>query len=255
MGFQQDDTRVQVHIADGQEVSGDLLLGADGIHSSIRAQLFGAAQPRYAGYTAWRGVAHITPRQWDEQMATETWGNGRRFGLVPLSQGRMYWFATLNTPEGMGDKETGRKLELLELFHTCHDPVPAVIEATDEADILHNDIYDRPPLHSWSKGRVALLGDAAHPMTPNMGQGACQAIENAVVLAACLTTEYTVASALYAYEMQRIKRANAVVQQSARIGPVAQWERPLAVKVRNTLFKKLPSQLLLKQLEWVLKEG
>jgi 2-polyprenyl-6-methoxyphenol hydroxylase-like FAD-dependent oxidoreductase len=83
----------------------------------------------------------------------------------------MYWFATLNTPEGMRDKERGRKQELLELFHTCHDPVPAVIEATDEAIILRNDIYDRRPLQHWSQGRVTLLGDAAHPMTPNMGQG------------------------------------------------------------------------------------
>ncbi len=168
-GFQQDDMEVRAHLADGQEVAGDLLLGADGIHSTIRAQLFGATLPRYAGYTAWRGVAQIAPRQWGEQMATETWGNGRRFGLVPLSQERMYWFATLNTPEGMDDKERGRKQELLGLFHTCHDPVPAVIEATDEAAILRNDIYDRPALHHWSQGRVTLLGDAAHPMTPNMG--------------------------------------------------------------------------------------
>lgn len=170
-GFQQDDMEVRAHLANGQDVAGDLLLGADGIHSTLRAQLFGATRPRYADYTAWRGVAQIAPRPWGEQTATEIWGNGRRFGLVPLSRGRMYWFATLNTPEGMRDKEEGRKQELLDLFHTCHDPVPAVIEATDEAAILRNDIYDRPPLHHWSLGRVTLLGDAAHPMTPNMGQG------------------------------------------------------------------------------------
>lgn len=252
-GFQQDDMEVRAHLADGQEVAGDLLLGADGIHSTLRAQLFGATPPRYAGYTAWRGVAQIAPRQWGEQMATETWGKGRRFGLVPLSQGRMYWFATLNTPEGMRDKEGGRKQELLDLFQTCHDPVPAVIEATDEATILRNDIYDRPPLHHWSQGRVTLLGDAAHSMTPNMGQGACQAIEDAAALATCLTTHHTVASALQVYEKQRLKRANSVVQQSARIGQVAQWESSVAVKMRNTVFKMLPSPLLFKQLEGVLK--
>jgi 2-polyprenyl-6-methoxyphenol hydroxylase-like FAD-dependent oxidoreductase len=253
-GFQQDETGVRIRLADGREVSGDLLLGADGIHSTIRAQLFGAAKPRYAGYTAWRGIAPTTPEHWNEQMATETMGNGRRFGLVPLSQGRIYWFATLNTPEGTPDPERGRKQQLLKLFHACHSPVPAVIEATDEAAILHNDIYDRPPLHTWSNGRITLLGDAAHPMTPNMGQGACQAIEDAVALAACLTTEPTVASALQAYETQRLKRANTVVQRSHRIGQVFQLERPLAVRVRNSLFKMLPTQLLLRQVEWVLKD-
>ena len=251
-GFHQDDAQVRVHLADGREVSGDILVGADGLHSSIRAQLLGATPPRYAGYTAWRGVAPITPRQWGQRMATETWGKGRRFGLVPLSQGRMYWFATLNTPEGMRDKEGGRKQELLDLFQTCHDPVPAVIEATDEAAILRNDIYDRPPLYHWSQGRVTLLGDAAHPMTPNMGQGACQAIEDAVVLATCLTTQHSVASALRAYEKHRLKRANSVVQQSARVGQVAQWESSMAVKMRNIVFKLLPAPLLFKQLEKVL---
>lgn len=252
-GFQQDDTQVQAHLADGREISGDLLVGADGLHSSIRAQLFGVTPPRYAGYTAWRGVARIMPRQWGEQVATETWGKGRRFGLIPLSQGRMYWFATVNAPEGRRDKERSSKQELLELFHTCHAPVPAVIEATDEAAILRNDIYDRPPLPHWSQGRVTLLGDAAHPMTPNMGQGACQAMEDAVALATCLATQRTVPWAIQGYEKQRLKRANAVVQQSARIGQVAQWEGALAVKLRNTALKMLPTPLLLKQLEGVLK--
>ncbi|HKV58560.1 MAG TPA: FAD-dependent monooxygenase [Ktedonobacteraceae bacterium] len=253
-GFQQDETGVRVQLANGQEVAADLLLGADGIRSTIRAQMFGAAKPRYAGYTAWRGIGHTTSGRWNDQMATETWGNGRRFGLVPLSEGRIYWFATLNTPEGTPDPQTGRKQHLLKLFHTCHAPVSAVIEATDEAVILHNDIYDRPSLSHWSNGRVTLLGDAAHPMTPNMGQGACQAIEDAVTLATCLTTQSTIASALQAYEAQRLKQANKVVQRSYRIGQVAQWEQPLAMQARNTLFKMLPQQVLLKQLEWVLEE-
>jgi 2-polyprenyl-6-methoxyphenol hydroxylase-like FAD-dependent oxidoreductase len=172
--------------------------------------------------------------------------------LFPLSQERMYWFATLNTPEGMRDTESGRKQELLELFQTCHEPVSTVIEATEECSILRNDIYDRPPLQHWSKGRVTLLGDAAHPMTPNMGQGACQAIEDAVVLAACLKAENDVIAALRAYEARRLKRTSTIVRQSFRIGQVAQWEQPLAANARNTLVKMLPARLLLKQLEGVL---
>lgn len=253
VSFEQDEKGVRVLFADGQEAYGDLLVGADGIHSIIRAQLWGAAKPRYAGYTAWRGVAQIAPQQWYEQAATETWGYGRRFGLVPLSQERMYWFATLNTPENVRDKESGRKQELLELFQTCHEPVSTVIEATDESSILRNDIYDRPPLQRWGKGRVTLLGDAAHPMTPNMGQGACQAIEDAVELAACLKAENDVIAALRAYEARRLKRTSTIVQQSFRIGQVAQWEQPLAANARNILVKMLPARLLLRQLEGVLR--
>ena len=253
VGFEQDGTGVRAHFADGQEAYGDLLVGADGIHSVIRSQLFGATRPRYTGHTAWRGTAHITPRQWYEKMATETWGHGRLFGLVPLTQGRMYWFASLNTPEGMHDKEHGRKQELLELFQTWHEPVSSVIEATEACAILRNDIYDRPPLRHWCNGRVTLLGDAAHPMTPNMGQGACQAIEDAVVLAACLKAENDVNAALHTYEARRLKRTNKIVQQSLRIGRVALLEQPLAANARNTLFKVMPTRLMLKQLDWVLK--
>ncbi|HET9109843.1 MAG TPA: FAD-dependent monooxygenase, partial [Ktedonobacterales bacterium] len=191
-GFEQSGDAARLRLASGEEVAGDLLIGADGLRSTIRAQMFGAAAPRYAGYTAWRGVAHVTPRQWDEALVTESWGAGRRFGLVPLSNGRMYWFATLNAPEGIRDKPGETKQALLDLFSSWHEPIAAVIAATDEADILRNDIYDRPPLTSWSRGRVTLLGDAAHPMTPNMGQGVCQAIEDAVVLAERLSADDSV---------------------------------------------------------------
>jgi 2-polyprenyl-6-methoxyphenol hydroxylase-like FAD-dependent oxidoreductase len=252
-GFQQDGAQARVMLASGETVAGDLLIGADGLRSTIRAQLFGAAAPRYAGYTAWRGITRISAPQWDEAMATETWGAGRRFGLVPLSNRRLYWFATLNTPEGMGDKPGGGKRELLDLFATCHNPIPAVIEATEEGAILRNDIYDRPPLSSWSQGRVTLLGDAAHPTTPNMGQGACQAIEDAAALATRLRAAPTVAAALQAYESQRLTRANAIVAQSRRLGEIAQWQNRWAAGARDTLFGMIPDALLFRQLEAALE--
>ena len=252
-GFRQDETGVRLQLAGVEEVPGDLLVGADGIHSSIRAHLCGATRPRYAGYTAWRGVVSTTPAGWNEHMATETWGNGKRFGLVPLSQGRIYWYATLNALEGAPDPQAGRKERLLKLFSTCHALVTEVIEATEEAAILHNDIYDLLPLAHWSKGRVTLLGDAAHAMTPNLGQGAGQAIEDALVLARCLATEPSVTSALQAYERQRLTRANTIVQRSHRLGQIFQREGLLATRMRNSLLKITPSQVLLQQLEWVLQ--
>ncbi len=254
-GFEPNGDQARLRLANGEEVAGDLLIGADGLRSTIRAQMFGAAPPRYAGYTAWRGIAHITPRQWDDALVTESWGAGRRFGLVPLSNGRMYWFATLNAPEGVRDKPGEAKPALLDLFAGWHEPIAAVIAATDEAAILRNDIYDRPPLTSWSRGRVALLGDAAHPMTPNMGQGACQAIEDAVVLAERLSADDSVTAALQAYEARRLTRANAIAQQSLRLGQVAQWQSRWATLARDTLFRLTPPSLLFKQLETALQSA
>lgn len=242
--FHQDNAQVWAHLASGEEVAGDLLVGADGLRSTVRAQLFGAAPPRYAGYTTWRGVVKAALPKVDAATAAESWGAGRRFGVIPLSNGRVYWFATLNAPEGARDKPGGKKQELLGLFAKWHFPIPALIEATDEAAILRNDIYDRPPLPTWSRGRVTLLGDAAHPTTPNMGQGACQAIEDAVALAAHLVEAKTVAAALQAYEAQRLKRANAITQQSLRLGQIGQWGNPLAAATRDVIFKALPGFML-----------
>ena len=245
-GFTQHEMGVCASFADGKEAWGDVLIGADGIHSVVRSQLFGHAKPRYAGYTAWRGV---TPFQVEQTGAAfETWGSGKRFGCVPLKGGRVYWFATRNMPQGRGDGAMGRKGEVLELFRGWHEPIEALIEATEESAILHNDIYDQHPLHHWGAGRITLLGDAAHPMTPNMGQGACQAIEDAVVLATCLRHASERAAALREYEEQRRKRTAAIVKQSRAIGRVAQWENPLACRIRNAILSRTPSRVLFKQL-------
>lgn len=248
-GFTQNETGVRAYFADGKEAWGDVLIGADGIHSVVRSQLFGQAKPRYAGYTAWRSVTPFQVEQTGE--AFETWGSGKRFGFVSLNQGRVYWFATRNMPQGRGDGTMGTKGEVLDLFRGWHEPIEALIEATEESAILHNDIYDQKPLHRWGEGRITLLGDAAHPMTPNMGQGACQAIEDALVLATCLRNASDREAALQAYEEERMKRTAAIVKQSRAIGRVAQWENPLACSIRNAILKRTPSSVLLKQLGWV----
>ena len=181
ISFEQDQTGVTVELAGQRQVRGRALIGADGIHSVVRAHLFGSEKPRYAGYTAWRGVT--TPPPAIEMLVGEFWGRGARFGLVPLTGGRYYWFATRNAREGEQEHHEGRKQEVLKLFGNWYSSIPTIIAATPEDAILRNDIYDRPPLIHWTRGRVTLLGDAAHPMTPNLGQGACQALEDALVLA------------------------------------------------------------------------
>ena len=251
-GFSQDEDGVTVRFEDGRAARGDVLIGADGIHSTVREGLFGKEKPRYSGYTAWRGVVNVPDASQRANAAFETWGCGQRFGHVTIGQGRVYWFAVRNTRPGETDAPQGRQAEVRRLFADWHAPIPALIEATDEAAILRNDIYDREPLKRWTEGRVTLLGDAAHAMTPNLGQGACQAIEDAVVLANRLAERDGAAQALLAYEMARIQRANLIVTQSWRIGRVAQWGNPLACAVRNTLFKTLGGALQGPQLNFIL---
>jgi 2-polyprenyl-6-methoxyphenol hydroxylase-like FAD-dependent oxidoreductase len=232
IGLHQDAAGVVVEFADGSNTRADLLVGADGLHSIVRAALHGNQKPRYAGCTAWRAVV---PFDVQAVKATESWGLGSVFGQVPMSGGRVYWYATKNGPEG--ERGVNEKRELLRLFRGWHAPIEQLIEAAEESIILRNDIYDRPVLKWWGKERVTLLGDAAHPMTPYLGQGGCQALEDAVVLGKCVRAHNQIESALHAYETQRIPRANALVKRSRLIGRIAQLQQPLAVRMRNAAFR------------------
>jgi 2-polyprenyl-6-methoxyphenol hydroxylase-like FAD-dependent oxidoreductase len=195
-------------------------------------------------------VARYAHDRLPEGAAAETWGCGARFGLVPMSDDRVYWYATRNAPADERETEP-RKRELLRLFRGWPRPIEAVIGATDDAAILRNDICDRAPLSRWTHGRVTLLGDAAHPMTPNLGQGACQAIEDTVVLARCLVETDDVATALTAYEARRRDRTARIVTESWRLGRVAQWQHPLACRLRDALVRRVPVSVQLKRLQWI----
>ncbi len=146
-------------------------------------------------------------------------GEGQIFGIYPAKD-KVYWFAGKKTPPGGSDAPGGRKQELLNLFKGWYEPIEALIEAADEAMILRNDVYDRKPVDRWGTGRVTLMGDAAHPTTPTLGQGAGLAIEDAVVLAKELAlasnlSDYaTVDDALRAYERIRMPRTAAIVNES-----------------------------------------
>lgn len=239
------DEHVTAHFADGTTARGDLLIGADGLHSVVRAQLHGARPPRYAGYSAWRAVIpfKLLPGQ-----GGEFWGDGKRFGCLLLTGGRVYWFAVRTQPEGV----EGGEENLLRLFRGWSPPVEALIAATPKSAVLHNDIYDRPVLARWGRGRVTLLGDAAHPMTPNLGQGACQALEDAVILGTCLAREIDVPTALRHYEAVRRPRTHRIVQQSRLLGVIAQASNPLLAELRNALFKHVLSRTQQRQLKTLL---
>ncbi|BAY91337.1 monooxygenase FAD-binding protein [Microchaete diplosiphon NIES-3275] len=245
ISYHQDDQQVSAIFDRGLEVSGDILIGADGIKSVIRAQLFKATPLQYAGYTVWRGVTQF---KLGNLIGLTSLGRGAQFGLFPMTQDRVYWFACANALAGDLDWDVGRKQELLERFRDWHEPIAAVIAATDESAILRNDIYDLDPLEQWSDKRVVLLGDAAHPATPNLGQGVCQAIEDAVVLKNCLQAVPEIALALKAYESRRIPRTSEIVMQSRRMGQMGQWNNPILCWLRNQLIKRTPELVRFQQL-------
>jgi 2-polyprenyl-6-methoxyphenol hydroxylase-like FAD-dependent oxidoreductase len=245
----QGEDGVVARSTDGSEERGDLLVGADGLSSVVRRAI--ADEPiRYAGYTAWRGVSSVPV---EAGRLTESWGVGERFGLVDIGRGRTYWFATKNAPEGEPDEPGGRKAELQRRFSGWHEPIAAVVEAADASAILRNDVYYLEPLPRWSDGRVVLVGDAAHATTPGVGQGAAQAIEDAVVLADRLAGRDGLTAAFAAYEAIRRPRAEAVLKISRRVDKAAQLANPLGWRLRNAIVRRLPDRAQRRQLEPIVR--
>jgi 2-polyprenyl-6-methoxyphenol hydroxylase-like FAD-dependent oxidoreductase len=164
----------------------------------------------------------------------EWWGRGKRFGITTLTGGRSYWFACANARHG--EKAADEKAIVQKAFAGWADPVPELIDTTPASAVLRNDIEDRPPARPWTRGRVLLVGDAAHPTTPNFGQGGCLAIEDGVALARHLKRTADVPAALAAFEAERFPRTTAVTNDSWRFGWVAQLEGRIACGVRDRLF-------------------
>ncbi len=243
-GVRRQDESVAVHTTAGLPRA-DLVVAADGIHSAIRSSLFpGHPRPAYAGNVVWRGV--VDGGVDVPAAVTESWGRGERFGVVPLADGRVYWFAGVYGPEGTG---AGHDLAALaERFAGWHDPIPRLLAATRPESVLRHDIqYLREPLPSYVDGRVALLGDAAHAITPDLGQGAALALEDAVVLTASLADRPdNVPAALARYDLARRERTQQLVRVSAQVGRIVAGCNPVTAWLRNQLVGLIPAGLFLR---------
>jgi 2-polyprenyl-6-methoxyphenol hydroxylase-like FAD-dependent oxidoreductase len=216
------------------DLEADLVVAADGIGSATRQALF-PDHPglRYAGFTTWRLLTG--PVSGRVPMA-ESWGRGTVFGVMPLSDRRVYCYAA--APAGPGARADDELAELVRLFGTWHEPIPELLAITRPQDVLRHDVAElAAPLPSFHRGRFALLGDAAHPMTPNLGQGACQALEDAVVISrlAAGTEPDAVTGMLDRYTSTRLPRTSEVVRWSRRAATMTTWTSPAAVAFRNTL--------------------
>jgi len=244
-GYEADEVGITAVFADGTRARGALLVGADGLHSVARRTLLGATPLRYAGYTSWRGIAELAGAIPPGEV-TEMWGPGARFGFADIGHGEAYWFAVQNAKEGERDESS---LDVVRRhFSSWADPVPALLASTRPERVLRTDIHDRLPVPSWSGPRVTLLGDAAHPTTPNLGQGGCMAIEDGVVLAHALDGAPSLVEALADYERRRVARTARVVQASFRFGKLAQLENRLAIFLRNALLRLTPEGVVQKEL-------
>lgn len=248
--FERIGEQICIHFTDRSQAVCDALLVADGVHSLLRQQLIPASTPRYSGYTCWRATIDNSSIQLKK--STETWGAKGRFGMTPLVGNRVYWYACINSPQQNPTLKNWGIAELADNFKDYHAPIPTILSETKDADLIWNDIIDIAPLQKLAFGPILLLGDAGHATTPNLGQGACQAIEDVAVLLDELKIATSIPQAFSRFENRRLERVNYISNTSWQIGKIAQWNNPFLIGIRNFCMKIMPNSLKQQQLNKLL---
>jgi 2-polyprenyl-6-methoxyphenol hydroxylase-like FAD-dependent oxidoreductase len=204
----------------------------------VRHHVLGDGPPRYAGESIFRGIArHRLARP---EVSRELFGAGRRAACYALSDGLVYWWATAPLAEGTLVPQAERRAFLRRAFSDFACGIPELIAATPAEAILQNDIFDRRPVRRWHRGRVVLLGDAAHPTTPNLGQGACMAIEDAVVLARAIAIAPDAEEAFQRFHAERGRRTARTVRLSRWWGRAGLLASPPLVALRDAALRSGP---------------
>jgi 2-polyprenyl-6-methoxyphenol hydroxylase-like FAD-dependent oxidoreductase len=253
---------VSITCADGRTRAGDVLVGADGIRSVVRAQSVGPEQVNEYGYVCWIATVPFEHPRLPPGGAVHYWGSGQRFGLIDVGDGRAYWWGTKNTspkntlpkntlpkntPPRAGHQPAGTKAEILRCYEGWADEVRQVISLTPEADIVSVPAQDRSFLESWGDGPVTLVGDAAHPMLTSLSQGAGSAIEDAYALAHHLTRGGDAVTGLRRYEEARRDRARWLVSASRRLSRLEQIGNPIVAGLRNLAIRHAPMSVVRRQ--------
>ncbi|MCV7225455.1 FAD-dependent oxidoreductase [Mycolicibacterium komossense] len=235
---------VRLLLTDSTRLDAAAVIGADGTHSVVARHLNGHLADRYAGYTAWRGIAQYAL---DPALSGETMAPGVEVGHVPLGSDLTYWFATQRAPEGQ-QMPDGELAYLRRTLAHWADPVPAILAATQPANILRNDLYDRAPARQWSRGPIVVVGDAAHPMRPHLGQGGCQALEDAAILAEYVTQGEDLSGAFTAFAQFRRGRTTSLVRESRLIGRIVNLRPSLLSAAATRATTVVPEALLTRHL-------
>jgi len=227
--------------AAGELLSGDLVVIADGIRSRNRAAVTAEPGARYSGYSAWRAVTRHPVDLSDA--AGETWGFRERFGFAPLPDGRVYWFGVASLPEGTRFED--EFAEVRRRFEAWHAPIQALLDATDPASVLRHDIHELArPLHTFTRGRCVLVGDAAHAMTPDLGQGGGQALEDAATLGNLVAEAADLDAALDAYDRLRRPRTQSIARRARSMGRMAHVGWRPAAALRDAAIRMTPASVL-----------
>lgn len=250
MAYQRATDGAVLSFEDGTARTADVVVAADGVRSHLRDAMIGLDPLRYVGWMTWRGVAKLDPGTFPRRRYREFFGRGSRFGVFWIRDDYVYWYGTLNS--AVHDRpaiDPAHQAEALSHFADWPELARVVISATKPDDLVRTGVYDSLPLPRWTDGAMALLGDAAHPMTPDLGQGACQAMEDALALAQCLNDSQNIPAALQSYQSVGLARTSPLVARSRKVGKIRQWEGPAAAALRNTIMRLMPQSAILKLFE------
>ena len=231
---------------DNSIIESKLVIGADGIKSIVRNQLFEKGSLRNPNQICWRGICEIDLPQKYHTELNEAWGKGKRFGFVKISEKKVYWYALANS-KNIATSD----MNLKEFFSAFHSDILNIISATKKEQIIVSDIFDLKPIDKWQGENVCLIGDAAHATTPNLGQGACQAIEDAYVLGKLLDNGMAIENTFKAYENLRRKKAYTIVNTSWTVGKMAHIENSFGIWLRNFAMKNMPKSANKKQMDMI----
>lgn len=233
------DDQFTLHFQDNTTSRTDILIGADGIKSVVRDQLITKGELRSAKQICWRGLCEYDLPEKFHHSGVEAWGKGTRFGFTKIDKKKVYWYAVVS--------EHLAKDDFTVLFSEYNQEVKNIIAATPSDQIIKNEIIDLKPISVWQDKNVCLIGDAAHATTPNMGQGACQAVEDAYVLGKLMDSGLSLEKTFKQYQKIRLKKAHMIVNNSKLLGKVSHWENSFGIGIRN-FFMRIGTGANVKQL-------
>jgi len=247
----QVENKYKLTFDNNEEIISELVIAADGQNSNVRQKLFPNSNIRNAKQICWRGVTEYElPNAYKNEL-NEAWGKGDRFGFVKIAPKKVYWFGVKSYNKSAEEYPVNN----ISSYYTEYaDLVNEIIKSTPINSIHTAEIADLKPTNVWHKNNVCLLGDAAHATTPNLGQGACQAIEDAYVLSECLNKYRPDCNQAFdEYQKIRLPKAHNIVNTSWTIGKVAHFSNPLLIGLRNMAMQIIPKSASRKQTEQIFK--